>query len=100
MERSACLHVSVRMKGEGRRLLQQGEYVNGDCNEVMCAGSTNGTGVTEDTGLALAHAAPSPAKQPALPGPEKLHHLLLKAHKELSLYTMGKRHRIGNFYRM
>lgn len=60
-------------------------------------GSTNGTCVTEDAGPALAHAVSSPAVQPALPDPEKLHHLLLKVHKDLSLYTMGQRHRIGNF---
>lgn len=65
----------------------------------MC-GQQKCTGVTEDTGPALAHAVPSPAEQPALPGPEELHHLLLKVHKEPSWYTTGKRHRIGNFYRM
>lgn len=66
----------------------------------MCASRTNGTGVIEDTGPALARAVPSPAEQPDLPGPEKLHHLLPEANKELSLYTTWKRYRRGNFYRM
>lgn len=100
MEGFACLRAYVCMKGNWGRLWQQAGYVNRDSNEVMCVGRTNGTGVTEDTGPALAHAVPSPAEQPALLGPEKLHHLLLKANKELSLYTMGKRHRIDNFCRM
>lgn len=59
----------------------------------------DGGGLIEDSAPVLVPGVPSPAKQPAPLGAERLHGLLLKANKELSLYTRGKRLRIGNLYR-